>query len=246
MQVVEYQTILSDLFPSIESLTVKPQYRWLNTIEVRKLIIYGREKSGKTELARKLAEMFIERYGLENCNVVICRNGDQLMRFGLDETKLVNVLIWDDATLQPINRETASRFFRIRHLTKRRNGLIVAIVICHRLHGIPIEFRTEPDYILFKSLPIGYDKSVVKRFVGNRGIRFLQEIIANGDRSKTLVYDCRRDEAQTIELPLATRNYLRTLYPRKARMGLVGKTIFIGWLVFVGYLVFSLISRLIL
>jgi len=57
MQVVEYQTILHDLFPSIESLTQKPSYQWLNTIEVRKLIIYGREKSGKTELARKLSEM---------------------------------------------------------------------------------------------------------------------------------------------------------------------------------------------
>jgi len=232
MQVAEYQTILSDLFPSVESLTQKPRYQWLNQIEVRKLIIYGREKSGKTELARKLSEMFISR------------NADQLMRFGLDETKLVNVLIWDDATLAKIDLETARRFFRIRHLTKRKNGLIVAIVICHRLHGIPIEFRTEPDYILFKSLPIGYDKSVVKRFVGNRGIRYLQEIIANGDRSKTLVYDCRRDEAQTIELPLANQNYLRTLYPRKANSGLVGKTVFIGWLVFVGYLMWNVISRI--
>jgi len=243
MQVVEYQTILSDLFPSVESLTEKPSHQWLNQIEVRKLIIHGREKSGKTELARKLSEMFIECYGLENCNIVISKNADQLMRFGLDEKKLVNVLIWDDATLQPIDRETASRFFGIRHLTKTRNGLIVVIVICHRLHGIPIEFRTEPDYILLKSLPIGYDKSVVKRFVGTRGIRYLQEIIANGDRSKTLVYDCRRDEAQTIELPLAQRNYLRTLYPHKG-LGLVGKTVFIGWLAFVGYLVFSLISRI--
>jgi len=241
MQVSEHQEILYDLFPSIESLTVKPQYQWLNTIEVRKLIIYGREKSGKTELARKLSEMFIERYGVENCNIVICRNADQLMRFGLDETKLINVLVWDDATLQPINRETASRFFRIRHLTKRRNGLIVAIVICHRLHGIPIEFRTEPDYILFKSLPIGYDKSVVKRFVGNRGIRYLQEIIANNDRSKTLVYDARRDVAQTIELSLATRNYLKTLYPRK---NFGGKIFFLGWVAFCAYLVWSLISRL--
>jgi len=241
MQVSEHQEILNDLFPSIESLTVKPQYQWLNTIEVRKLIIYGREKSGKTELARKLSEMFIECYGVENCNIVICRNADQLMRFGLDETKLINVLVWDDATLQPINRETASRFFRIRHLTKRRNGLIVAIVICHRLHGIPIEFRTEPDYILFKSLPIGYDKSVVKRFVGNRGIRYLQEIIANNDRSKTLVYDARRDVAQTIELPLATRNYLKILYPRKE---IGGKIVFLAWVGFCAYLVWSLISRL--
>jgi len=244
MLVVEYQTILVDLFPSIESLTVKPQYRWLNTIEVRKIIVYGREKSGKTELVRKLAEMFIERYGLENCNIVSSRNADYLMKSGLDQNKLVNVLVWEDATLQKIDRETASRFFRIRHLMTRKTGLIVAIVICHRLHGIPIEFRTEPDYILFKSLPIGYDKSVVKRFVGNRGIRYLQEIIANGDRSKTLVYDCRRDEAQTIELPLARRNYLRTLYPRKVGLGLVGKTVFIGWLAFVGYLLFSVISRI--
>jgi len=196
MQVVEYQTILSDLFPSIESLTVKPQYQWLNQIEVRKIIVYGREKSGKTELVRKLAEVFIERYGLENCNIVSSRNADLLMQTGLDQSKLVNVLVWDDATLQKIGRETASRFFRIRHLmTLRRTGLIVAIVICHRLHGIPIEFRTEPDYILFKSLPIGYDKSVVKRFVGIKGIRYLREIITNGERSKTLVYDCRRDEA---------------------------------------------------
>jgi len=244
MQVVEYQTILSDLFPSIETLTEIPQYQWLNTIEVRKIIVYGREKSGKTELVRKLAEMFVEHYGLENCNITISRNADQLMRFGLDENKLVNVLVWEDATLQEIKRQTASKFFRIRHLTKRRNGLIVAIVVCHRLHGIPIEFRTEPDYILFKSLPIGYDKSVVKRFVGNRGIRYLQEIIANGDRSKTLVYDCRRDIAQTIELPLAERNYLKTLYPRKSSLGIVGKTVFVGWLVFVGYLVWSLVSRL--
>jgi len=236
MQVVEYQTILSDLFPSIETLTEKPQYQWLNTIEVRKLIIYGREKSGKTELARKLSEMFIERYGVENCNIVICRNADQLMRSGLDQTKLVNVLVWEDATLQKIDRETASRFFRIRHLMTRKTGLIVAITVCHRLHSIPIAFRTEPDYILFKSLPIGYDKSVVKRFVGIKGIRYLQEIIANGDRSKTLVYDCRRDEAQTIELPLATRNYLRTLYPRKG-LGLVGKTVFIGFLTLLGYMV---------
>jgi len=235
MLVVEYQTILVDLFPSIESLTVKPQYRWLNTIEVRKIIVYGREKSGKTELVRKLAEMFIERYGLENCNIVSSRNADYLMKSGLDQNKLVNVLVWEDATLQKIDRETASRFFRIRHLMTRKTGLIVAIVICHRLHGIPIEF---------KSLPIGYDKSVVKRFVGNRGIRYLQEIIANGDRSKTLVYDCRRDEAQTIELPLARRNYLRTLYPRKVGLGLVGKTVFIGWLAFVGYLLFSVISRI--
>jgi len=243
MQVVEYQTILFDLFPSIESLTERPQYQWLNTIEVRKLIIYGREKSGKTELARKLAEMFIERYGIENCNIVICRNADQLMHYGLDETKLVNILIWDDATLQPIDRSTASRFFRIRHLTKRRNGLIVAIVNVHRFHGLDISFRTEPDYLMFKSLPIGYDRSVVKKFIKDRGVHYLKEIIANGDRSKTLVYDCRRDEAQTIELPLARRNYLRTLYPRKGS-GSIGKTVFIGFLAFVGYLVLSLISRL--
>jgi len=244
MQVVEYQTILFDLFPSIESLTEKPQYQWLNQIEVRKIIVYGREKSGKTELVRKLAEMFIERYGLENCNIVSSRNADLLMRSGLDQSKLVNVLVWEDATLQKIELDTASRFFRIRHLMTRRTGLIVTIVVCHRLHGIPIEFRTEPDYILFKSLPIGYDKSVVKRFVGTKGIRYLQEIIANGDRSKTLVCDCRRDQAQTIELTLAQRNYLGTLYPRKSNMNFVGKTIFFGWLVFIGYLVWSLISRL--
>jgi len=41
--------------------------------------------------------------------MVISRNAHLLLRFRLDETKSVNVLIWEDATLAKIDRETARR-----------------------------------------------------------------------------------------------------------------------------------------
>jgi len=76
------------------------------------------------------------------------------------------------ARLQPINRETASKFFGIRHLTRRRNGLIV--VICHRLHGLNLGQSPTTSYSK------AYQSDTISRLHGFRRVLGSRQLLVSG------------------------------------------------------------------
>ncbi len=190
-----------------------------NHVIFRSLIIYGSPGSGKTEIARKITEEAVKAYGEENVNASITTSEYPLMMLGdVLDSKDIQILVFDDATLQNIKKHSIRGFFQIRNIwkekTKKNKGFILAMFITHRFHGLTTEFRTNADAIIWKSAPFNkYDVQVVKSYLGDSGVKALRTIeykrISNPYWNSVSVFCTKVGIKGLLQLPLATKNYLR-------------------------------------
>lgn len=207
------------LFPSWERINYSPNVEYdVNNVLFQFLLQFGRIGSGKTETCRSIVERAVEFYGEENVNAVSSESLYDLIRYGLDD-KPIQILIYDDATLEDLASDTVRRLFKIRQryqeISGRSNGYILAIVNTHRFHGLKIELRTNVDLAIWRSLPSDpYDLNVMKKFVGQEGLEALEIIEAKRLKdpswNKVAVFTSRLRKGLVI-LPLARKNYIRKL-----------------------------------
>jgi hypothetical protein len=175
---VEVKMVTNDFLdyflPSIDKITyVNPKVPWGNNTIYYNLIIYGNPGCGKTTVANSIAHMAIDKYGADNVNCVFAEDGNlgQLQSSGLED-KLINIMFADNVTMVIHDRETLTKFFRMRNIYHdtygRSNGYILSILALHRYHGIPIELRSNVDGIIIRDTSLNpYDKTVLKHFMDN-------------------------------------------------------------------------------
>jgi len=207
------------LFPSWERINFSPDVSYeTNNIIFQFLLQYGKIGSGKTETGRAIVEKAVEFYGEENVNAVISDSLMELIRYGLD-SKPVQILIYDDATLEDLRSNTLRELFKIRQtyarVSESLNGYVLAIVNTHRFHGLKVNLRTNIDLAIWRSLPSDpYDISVVKRFIGSDGLETLQVIEENRLQdikwNKVSIFTTRLEKGLLV-LSLAKKDYIRRL-----------------------------------
>ncbi|MEM2260816.1 MAG: hypothetical protein QXK24_00045 [Ignisphaera sp.] len=209
------------LFPPKRIILRKPRVNYeTNNIIFKNYIIYGFQGVGKTSTVNYLAGKAIQKYGRNNVNAVVSEDGDLelLMHYGL-QPKLVNILFSDNITLRRIDRSTLMDYFKIRHLFYKRfertNGYILSIMALHRFHSIPVELRTTIDGIIFKDSSLNpYDRSIIKKFVGQEYLQLLDNLHRAREKKpslKRLAIFVSKDLSGIISIPLARNNYLKEI-----------------------------------
>lgn len=159
---------------------------WDNAVTKRNVTIYGAQMTGKGHTARWLATKIMQRYDRPSYAL---RHPDDIegLLASLSPDADVQIIFAEDLTsalktLSPKRRNMIARdWFRIRHrfrdATGKQYGLIVAILGMHRFHGASPAFTTENDLIIFKGVPTNpYDRNVVRGFIGDDGVAFLEEM----------------------------------------------------------------------
>ena len=164
----DYREVLSVLFPPLLPKNVL----W------RSCIIIGAPGSGKTETMKKIVEFGVERYGGEERVNAVEGNLYDVLYWGID-LRPVQILCCDDFTLWRFPDKVKRDYFRVRHIyekvTGRSYGLIVTILVTHRLHEIEKVFRHDVDLMIWKSVPSNpYDYNLAHRLLGEQVIRELR------------------------------------------------------------------------
>ena len=207
------------LYPSMKILEYKPDVKYdTNNIFQRQVLLVGAQRSGKTASVRSIALKAVNTYGQQNVNAIFCRDFEMLLKHGIED-KYVNILFFDDATLQDVPKNTLRDYFRIRHIvkkiTRKSNGLIITVVGTHRYHSMPKELRSTCNLALWKSPPTNpYDRSIAMKFVGDRGINILESIELEKDNDPSLIGICVAYFLGTVGLfitPEPKDNVLREL-----------------------------------
>ena len=184
---------LKHIFPDTRRLAPKKRSSYsTNDIIPRNVIIVGSQSSVKTGTARFLAEIAVTWYGKDNVNIAYSKGSIEPL-FSAIRNKLVNILICDDITLNKQSLESLQKFFQVRHvieeMTGRTNGLVVTILITHRLYGIENpELRASVDLFIFMSSPRGFDKTATTQIIGKSGVALLEnldELKAEKDEDKS-------------------------------------------------------------
>jgi len=198
------------------SLDIQSNYE-PNYVIAQNVVQYGKIGSGKTETIRSIVEKAVEYYGEDNVNAVVNTSGSpyKILSDGIDN-KLVQILIFDDATVESIDKSFLKKYFRIRHLYKdktgNKNGYIITIFNTHRFHTLQKEIRSSIDIGIWRSSPTSpYDQSIIRKFVGDDGIEdlnILEEYSFRDPNWNSISLFTSRKSKGLIKLDLAKKNYI--------------------------------------
>lgn len=184
--------ILSELLPRLEDLQVQTSSgASRNSIYHVNIVIYGKARRGKTELANSLAANINQAYGSSRVHVAYeVTNLENALEHGWGSGRLVQVLVVDDLTLAEHAPETYQRYFRIGHImeekTGERNGLVVTILIVHRFFSLPKELRADIDLLIAKSVSTNpSDANLLRSFLGEQ---LVAELSAQARRRDVFAY----------------------------------------------------------
>lgn len=213
--------LLKFILPNIETIEYSPEVSYdINNILFMSGNIFGDIASGKSSVARYIAEEAVKKYGKSKVNCVLESSANiiRLMKYGL-RNKLVNILFSDDLTLRKIDREVLSLFFRIRHYHKERfgsnNGYILSLLGLHRFHSCVPELKN-PQFLIITTLPSNpYDYSLTKKFIGEEAMELLQDIeeyrVDDPEYKKYSIYWLRTGNVGLLTTPLAQDNYMELI-----------------------------------
>jgi hypothetical protein len=163
-----------------------------NAVIQKHLIVYGRQGSGKTAMVKRIVELVVEKYGIDNVNVKISKSLEELLSLGMDNKK-VQILIGEDvsyryADMTKEHKKLFNDFFQIRHiykeLTGNSNGLVITILTLHRYFSIKPALRTDFDLLVVKNPPSNpYDNRMFSNWLGSGAMDELQHQYNNWDKS---------------------------------------------------------------
>jgi hypothetical protein len=173
--------------------TANPQDKYDVAIEQRHVYIYGKQGKGKTNVTKLLVNRAAELYG--ECNLSVQRaNAEHFGRIltAQWEKKPIQIVILEDASDVEIPKYMLASFFRIRHImfkkTGLREGLVIVIFCCHRLHETPIALRSDYDSLLILGAPMNdWDVNFVESKVGEKSANLLEDAEERGEKGNVLV-----------------------------------------------------------
>jgi len=153
-----------------------------NAVEQVAVAFFADQGSGKTNTCNWLAEQARQRYGANKVQIHYSRGADFKNSINQPWRKVpIHIFINDDLTAVPDKEleATVPQFFQIRHImhekTGLNEGLVVNIFVGHIFHQINKSFRAT-DFYLFRSVPSNeYDYRVVQSYIGEDGVKALQE-----------------------------------------------------------------------
>jgi intein/homing endonuclease len=149
--------------------------------------------SGKTNVTKLIVNRAVETYGA--FNVAVQRTNAENFRQLLEgnwERKPIQVIILEDATDVGIPKDELADFFRIRHKmyekTGAREGLVIMIFCCHRLHETPIALRSDYDSLLVLGVPMNdWDYNFIASKVGIESVEVLDEADENNEKGNVII-----------------------------------------------------------
>jgi len=127
-------------------------------IEQRILLCVGEAASGKTAKTNRIINYLVQVYGAENM-AVLSAKGEEFRQVLAGEwpTRLVIVIVLEDATEVRFTHDEIRDFFRIRHMmherTGLRNGLVMLCLTAHNLYDLQKELRTKVPLLLLSDVP---------------------------------------------------------------------------------------------
>lgn len=181
-----------------------------NAIKQRTVIVYGRQESGKSNVARILVDEVKAVYGAKNVGVQWFQA--EKFRSALEAKwpkKPVIVLVIEDITDVKMADADAKEFFRVRHIMARQTGKLEGICICvftlHRFHDMPTSFRSDYDSLIVLSLPMNdYDYKFIETKITPEGVNGLKESEANESHGLAVV-SVRRHLLGLVQFPRYVR-----------------------------------------
>jgi len=180
--------ILDEILPPFEDLQEPPLSRGSqNSVYHLNIVIYGKARRGKTELANSIVAHISQLYCRSRVHVAyeITDLAAALGR-GWEPGRLIQVLVVDDLTLAEHSMETYQKYFRIGHImeekTGQRNGLVVTILIVHRFFSLPKELRADIDLLAVKSVSTNpSDANLLRAFLGDDLVAELSSLARRRD-----------------------------------------------------------------
>lgn len=127
-------------------------------IEQRILLCVGEAASGKTAKTKRIINYLVQVYGGENVAVLRAK-GEEFRQVlaGAWPTRLVIVIVLEDATEVKFTHDEIRDFFRIRHIMHERtglsNGLVLLCFTSHNLYDLQKELRTKVPLLLLSDVP---------------------------------------------------------------------------------------------
>ena len=211
--------ILREILPRVEDLRVEPSPASHNSIYHLNIVIYGKARKGKTELANSIVSSLLQVYGRDQVHV--CYRVTDLegaLDEGWESARLVQVIVVDDLTLAEHSTETYKRYFEIGHVmeekTGQQNGLVVTVLIVHRFFSLPKELRADIDLLAVKSVSSNpSDASLLRSFLGQELVNQLSSVGSN--RRDVFAYYVRPDYRGITSFQPSEANYL----PRASSYG---------------------------
>ena len=176
------------IFPSTEEILSDK-----DRVRHRNCVIWGSQESGKSTTATTLVENLRSYYGTENVYDVWTVDSLNVIFEGM-KSKLVNVLVADDMTMQEHSEEDLRKFFRVRHIyqesTGRTCGLVVTVMIAHGFYELVKPVRLTANLILAKSVPTNnYDRSEMVKWWGQELLNeFVEKKLEKDSEGWTLWY----------------------------------------------------------
>jgi GTPase SAR1 family protein len=211
------EEFLKDILVSRRAMKKASNTSVESPILFKSLVIFGAPGSGKTSIANYIAKEAFNYYGIENVNARYVSHGEIgfLIRFGV-EKKLVNILFIDNLTLVKVSPTTLQSYFNIRHhqiFDWQKEGYVLSIVAIHRFHSCPLEVRTIMDgLIVLDSTMNPYDRTVLKQFVGEDVLKYMDDISAKKQENpelKSLAYYKSKSLEGWVQIPLVKERYLK-------------------------------------
>jgi hypothetical protein len=195
-----------------------------NAIEPRKVIIFGREKSGKSNDAQIIIDELKRIYGTKEVGAVWFKaeNFREAIK-GKWPSKKVMVFVFEDITDAGLSDADAKELFRMRHLieerTGQREGLCMCIFTVHSFYDMPRSFRTDYDSLVVLSLPMNdWDFRFIQSKITREGVKVLEDAEETGARGKAIV-SVRRSLLAVTQFPRrAPKKHLFPSFLRRIHM----------------------------
>jgi hypothetical protein len=216
---VSLDDILREILPRVEDLRVEPSPASHNSIYHLNIVIYGKARRGKTELANSIVSSLLQAYGPTQVHVCYkITDLETALDQGWEPGRLVQVLVVDDLTLAEHTVETYKRYFEIGHVmeekTGQQNGLVVTVLIVHRFFSLPKELRADIDLLAVKSVSSNpSDANLLRSFLGQELVNELSSVDKN--RRDVFAYYVRPDYRGITTFQPSEASYL----PRTSSYG---------------------------
>ena len=169
------------LMPKIEIIDRVPPVTYdTNNWLWQNVLLYGAPGTGKSEGARKFAEIAAERYSSDMLAATnLERYIVEFLSAPFIEPKKIQLYFFDDLAGKRLPPNCQNEWILLRHtvqnITHLHNGLILTFIATQRYYALDKALRESITSLVAFSTPSNpFDASIIKRFIGDEAYNFLE------------------------------------------------------------------------